>query len=51
MLQDSTIEYNMENWLEVTKDWKFMTYVTDECEKMPSTIYVRDTSFSNESGI
>ena len=50
MPQESTIEYNMENWLEVTKDWKFITYVTNEYEKTPSTIYVRDTSFSKESG-
>jgi hypothetical protein len=50
MLQESTIEYNMENWREVAKDWEFIIYVTDESEKTPSTIYIRDTSSSNESG-
>jgi len=49
MPQESTIEYNMKDWLEATKDWKFTTYVTAEYEKTPSTIYIRDTSSLRES--
>lgn len=49
MPEESTTEYSMKDWLEATKDWKFITYVADEYEKAPITIYIRDTPSSRES--
>ena len=48
MLQEFTTEYTMANWLEATKNWKFVTYSIEGYGKMPGTIYIRDTSLSNQ---
>jgi hypothetical protein len=48
MPQEITTEYNMENWLEATKNWKFTTYSIEGYWEMPGTIYIRDASLSKE---
>jgi len=39
MPEELTVEYNMRNWREATKDWKFITYYTQ---------YLYDTSPASE---
>lgn len=47
MPQKLTTEYNMENWREATRDWKFVMYSTEGYEKIPATLYIQDISFPN----
>jgi len=49
MAQELTIEYNMENWKEATKDWRFMTYSTEKYGEVPGTLYLCGVSPQNES--
>ena len=47
MPQELTLEYNMENWREATRDWSFIMYSTEGEKKMPITLYLQDISFPN----
>ena len=51
MVQELTIEYNMENWKEATKDWKFVTYSTEKYGEVPGTLYLCDISPQTEADI
>lgn len=44
MSQESTIEYNMDNYLEAIKACNLITYSLEEFGGIPSTVYVRDAS-------
>jgi hypothetical protein len=44
MPQESTMEYNMENWREATKDWTFMPYFIEGYGELLGTIFVGDAS-------
>ena len=48
MPQESTMEYNMENWREATKDWTFMPYSIEGYGQMLGTICMGDASISGE---
>jgi len=48
MLQELTTEYNMENWREATKDWKFITYSPEKYGEVPGTLYICDGPFQHE---
>jgi hypothetical protein len=44
----TTIEYNMENWREATKDWSFVMYSSEELGEMSGTLYPSDVSSLKE---
>ena len=44
MPQELTMEYNMENYLEATKDCALMAYFIEGYGEIPDTMYVRDSS-------
>jgi hypothetical protein len=43
MLEELTIEYNMENYLEVVKNCNMITYSLEGYGEVPSTINIRDS--------
>ncbi|NQT57010.1 MAG: hypothetical protein HQ551_12375 [Desulfobacteraceae bacterium] len=47
MPQELTLEYNMKNWREATRGWSFIMYSIEGYEKMPSTLYIQDSSSPN----
>jgi len=47
MLHDLTIEYNMSNWREATKDWKLITYYTQKYQN--DTVCLFHTSPDSEA--
>ena len=49
MLPNLTMEYNMTNWREATKEWKFVTYYTHKYQN--DTVYLFHTSPSSEAWI
>ena len=44
MPQESTLEYNIENWQEATKDWTFVPYLIEGS----GTVYISDASTSGK---
>lgn len=44
MSQESTVEYNMDNYREAVKACNLITYSLQGYGEIPSTIYVRDSS-------
>jgi hypothetical protein len=44
MLQESTTEYNMENWREATKDWTLIPYSIEGYGELLGTIFLGDSS-------
>jgi len=49
MLQELTMEYNMENFREATKGWTFMAYSIVGYGELLGTICIDDASLSKES--
>ena len=49
MSPELTTEYNIENWLEATKNWNFTIYSIEGYNEIPNTLYFGDITSQKES--